>query len=181
MYDCSKQGPNYSCKGRYNHSMPITPATPAEVEQILAILAETPRRIAAVTAAREEKDLSHSLDLESWSAVENLAHLRGCAEVWGKTIRAMLAQERPRLPLIRPREWVRRQGYTRRSFAETFQAFELERIGMLDILRPLPLSDWDRSAEIDGRSPTVFSQAQRMALHEAHHCEQIEALFLSPR
>ena len=176
-----KLGSNYSGKGRYNHSMPITPATPAEVEQILAQLADTPRRIAAVTAAREEKDLTSCLDQESWSAVENLAHLRGCAEVWGKTIRAMLAQERPRLPLIRPREWVRRQGYTRRGFGETLRAFELERVGLLDILRPLPFADWDRSAEIDGRTHTVFGQAQRMALHEAQHCEQIEALFLPPR
>ena len=34
-----------------------------------------------------------------------------------------------------------------------------------------------KTANIEGRTHSVFSQARRMALHEAEHCEQLKTLF----
>lgn len=156
--------------------MPITPATPAEVEQILTLLAKTPLRIAAAVSGVEEAALTRSADLKTWSANQILAHLRGCSDVWGETIRAMLEGDRPELALVHPREWTKRQAYARQPFGASFQVFERERIELLGLLHGIPFADWDRSAIIGGRFPTVFSQAQRMAFHEDRHCEEIEAL-----
>ena len=41
---------------------------------------------------------------------------------------------------------------------------------------PLPAADSERGAVILGRRHTVFTQARRMAKHEAEHMEQIAGL-----
>src|SRR5688572_26379041 len=51
-------------------------------EQALALLAETPRRIAELTAGVAATRLRTRPAAEDWSANEVLAHLRSCADVW---------------------------------------------------------------------------------------------------
>jgi len=55
--------------------------TLAEIEELLQILAETPRRIASVSRNLENAQLHFNPNENTWSANDILAHLRSCADV----------------------------------------------------------------------------------------------------
>lgn len=153
---------------------------PDEIKAVLKILATTPRRIAAASQGLGNARLHFKPDEETWSANELLAHLRACADVWGKSMLAMIAQDQPTLRYVSPRTWIRKTNYPELEFDASFQAFTHQRRELLKSLKALTLKDWSRSATFtgttSGRHQTVFSYAQRMANHENEHCEQIEAL-----
>lgn len=71
-------------------------STPAEIRRALALFEETPLRLAAAASGLSDEALETAPDKKSWSAAENLAHPRGCADVWTHSIYAMLADGHPR-------------------------------------------------------------------------------------
>jgi uncharacterized damage-inducible protein DinB len=150
--------------------------TQQEIELALRRLTETPGRLAATTEALNDEQLHQRPDEENWSANEILAHLRACADVWGETIAAMLQDNEPALKHLHPRTWQKETNYLEIPFRESFRDFVDQRRALLETLSDLSLADWSRGAIIKERRHTIFSQARRMALHEATHCEQIEAL-----
>jgi hypothetical protein len=150
--------------------------TEQDVDKVLQLLTETPRRIAAATSAVEPERLQAKADAQSWSVNEILAHLRACVDVWGETIDRMLTQEQPTLRHISPRTYLRKTHYVEIPFAESWALFVAKRTALLAQLQPLTFEQWSRSATIKDRQHTVFSQARRMSLHEEGHCAQIEEL-----
>lgn len=52
-----------------------------EVEEKLQLLAKCPTRIARAAASQSEPALRGAADANNWSALEVLAHLRGCADL----------------------------------------------------------------------------------------------------
>ncbi len=78
------------------------PSRSLTIEQILTLLTETPRRIAALTAGLAPAQLHATPNHGEWSANDVLAHLRACADVWGKCIAAILAQDTPTLRAVNP-------------------------------------------------------------------------------
>ena len=151
-------------------------ATPSEIEKYLGIISETPLRIAQAAKGLDEVRLQFKADRNSWSMNEILAHLRSCADLWTHSIYAMLAETEPEISDINERNWAKVTGYAEISFAESFQAFSLQRENLLRVLKVLPFESWERSAIIFGRKRTVFTQTRRLAKHETEHCEQIESL-----
>jgi hypothetical protein len=152
-------------------------ATPTEIEQYLQLLEETPRRLVIVTRSMDETRLQRRSEKESWSVNDILAHLRSCADVWGDSIDAMLAEEHPTVPYRHPRQWIKKTDYPKLPFHESLQAFKAQRKKLLKVLKALVFADWSRSAVIQGREHTVFTQVRRMAMHEQEHIEQIEEMF----
>jgi len=148
-------------------------ASPAEIATYLALLAETPPRLLAITAKAPAASLLRVPASKVWSPVEHVAHLRGCADVWGETMRAMLAEAEPDLVRVDPRQQAKSAGYARLPFAVSLAAFKRQRAELLRMLKPLPFEDWNRGALIGKNRHTVFSQARRLALHEQQHCEQV--------
>ncbi|MBC7877740.1 MAG: DinB family protein [Anaerolineales bacterium] len=153
--------------------------TPDEIEKYLKLLAETPRRISSVSRNIESSHLLFKNDEALWSANDILAHLRSCADVWGKTIQEMLAQDKPILPYVHPRQWVKRTNYPELNFHTSLQAFTSQRKELLKLLKNLAFADWSRASTIKGREHTIFTQTRRMATHENEHCEQIKAILKS--
>ena len=155
-------------------------ATPADIETFLETLTLTPQRLASASAGLESARLHFKPDKKAWSANDILAHLRACADVWGKSIAAMLEQDHPTIRYVSPRTWIRKTDYPSLEFRASLLAFTAQRDDLLKRLQPLALEDWSRAASFTdntpGRQDTVFSYARRMALHERGHCEQIEAL-----
>jgi len=139
-------------------------------------LDETPNRIAACTFGLDEALLSRPPAPRAWSAIEILAHLRACANLWTYSIYAMLANERPQLPDLDERRWARVGRYDVLGFHTSLQAFSLERLQLLQVLSDLPLDAWSRTALIGDRTHSIFGQARRMAKHETEHCAQMEDL-----
>lgn len=151
-------------------------ATPAEIEKCLKLLTELPQRIAKATDGIDEAHLQFKADEKTWSVNDILAHLRSCADVWGDSVEAMLAEDNPKVPYRHPRQWIKKTNYLDLSFQESFQAFQVQRKEFLKVLKGLSFAAWSRGATIKGREHTVFTQVRRLALHESEHVEQIESL-----
>ena len=150
--------------------------TPADITKYLALLEEFPRTVATGTAGLSEEQLRWSPSKKDWSIVEVLAHLRACAEIWSFSMYAMLTENNPTLPLLDERRWAKAAQYTTFDFQHAFQVFCLQRQELLTVLKALDFETWGRSANIENRNHTIFSQVRRMALHETEHLDQLQAL-----
>ncbi len=154
------------------------PSRALTVEQVLTLLARTPQRITALTADLAHAQLHTPPGPDEWSAIEVLAHLRACADVWGNGIMAMLAEDTPALRGVNPRVWIRKTDYRDLAFRPSLRSFGAQRAELLAALESLPPEGWSRAASVTdmvGRvlKPTVLSYAQRMARHERPHVKQI--------
>lgn len=154
--------------------------TQVETKSIFNLLATTPSRIASLTQNVASGNLYFRPNPNTWSANDVLAHLRACADVWGKSISEMIIKDVPQLRYISPRSWIRKTDYLKQDFQESLKAFTSQRSELLLILNGLEIKDWWRSATFigttKGRQQTVFSYACRMAEHEDKHCVQIETV-----
>jgi len=154
--------------------------TSAEIEKLLTVLAATPQRLAAMTSGLETARLHVKPDNAAWSVNDILAHLRACADVWGQSMLAMIAQDHPTLRYVSPRTWISKTDDHAQAFHISLQAFANQRTDLLRSLKPLAIEGWSRGATftgtVQGREQTVFSYAQRMADHETQHLEQSESI-----
>jgi hypothetical protein len=153
---------------------------PAEIEKAIQALADTPHRLKSLSKGRGKTQLHFRSDVEPWSSNDILAHLRACADVWGKSIMAMISQEHPTLRYISPRTWMRKTNYPEQDFYDSLEAFTEQRNELLEALKALKNNDWSRGATFTattkGREQTILSYAQKIAQHENEHCIQIEVL-----
>jgi hypothetical protein len=149
-------------------------------EQVVAMLAEAPVRIAALAAGHESTRLHAAPDEGGWSANEVLAHLRACADVWGGCIARIVVEDAPTIRAMNPRHWIKSTDYVDQQFAPSLRAFTSQRADLLAALQALQPQDWSRSATITGAGKpltrTVRSYAEWMARHERPHLRQIKRL-----
>ena len=101
------------------------------IEQILTKLAETPPRIAVLTAGLVPAPLHTAPSRNGWSANDVLAHLRACADVWGDCIEVILAQDTPTIRAVNPRTWIRKTDYLEQEFQPSLHAFATQRTDLL--------------------------------------------------
>ena len=105
-----------------------------------------------------EARLYSKADKLAWSANDILAHLRACADVWGRSIEAMIAQD----------------------FHDSLRAFTRQRMELVKTLKALKSADWSRGATFTatatGREQTILIYVRRIADHEHEHLEQLKAL-----
>jgi hypothetical protein len=155
--------------------------TPVEIERHLNALQATPGHLLRLANGSSEEGLTLSPRRGVWSAIQILAHLRACSDVWTYSIYAMLTEDTPILPILDERKWAKAVGYVRHDFHRSLEAFSFDRAELIATLTALPEPEWNRSAEIGGRSHTVFSQCRRMALHELEHLDQIAEVLSGAR
>jgi hypothetical protein len=109
-----------------------------------------------------------------------LAHLRACADVWGTCIVAMIEEDRPVLPAVNPRTWVKQTDSLDLEFRPSLRSFATPRAKLLAVLQPLPIDAWARAATGTGAGKvlerTVLFSAQWLARHERQHVKQVERL-----
>ena len=150
------------------------------IEQALPLLEATPPRLAALTDGVTPAQLRTAPGVDEWSANDVLAHLRACADMWGKYIMAMLAEDTPTLRAVNPRTWIEQTNYRELDFRPSLRLFTRQRAELLAVLKPLPADGWSRSAIVTGAGKplklTVLSYTQRMARHERPHVKQIERI-----
>jgi len=143
----------------------------------LALLAETPSRLAGLTAGCTPEQLGAPPEPGEWSVIEVLAHLRACADVWGRSITRILTEDTPAFRYVSPRTWIRETDYPDWTFEAALAAFTGQRAGLIAQLEPLTSEAWLRTANVTKsgkpRVETVRSYAEGMARHELIHLEQI--------
>ncbi|MEJ7763434.1 MAG: DinB family protein [Thermomicrobiales bacterium] len=146
----------------------------------MTLLAETPPRIAALTAGLAPAQLHTAPDHDEWSANDVLAHLRACADVWGDCIAAMIAEDTPTLRAVNPTTWIKQTDYPELEFGPSLRSFATQRADLLALLEPLPPEGWARAATVTGAGKvlerTVLSYARWLATHERPHVKQVERI-----
>ena len=144
------------------------------------LLERTAPRIAAAAKGVPAPKLQAVPAGDEWSPNDVLAHLRSCADVWGESIRTILAEDGPTIRAISPRTWINGTNYLDLRFGPSFRAFTKQRADLLDVLRPLPAKGWTRAATVTGAGKplrlTVQRYVERMAVHERAHAGQIERM-----
>ncbi len=149
-------------------------------EQALTLLAETPPRIAALTAGLAPTQLHTTPNHDEWSANDVLAHLRACADVWGNCIVAMIAEDTPTLRAVNPLTWIKKTDYLELEFQPSLRSFATQRADLLAVLEPLPHEGWSLAATVTGAGKvlerTVLFYAQWLARHERQHVKQVERI-----
>jgi hypothetical protein len=148
------------------------------IDEALAILRETPRRLTRLTSGATESQLHASPEPGEWSVTEVLAHLRSCADVWGDAIETIVVIDHPTIRAVNPRTWIEATDYRELEFRPSLEAFSSQRDGLLALLGQLRDEDWTRSAAVlGGGKPlesTVLSYGNRLARHERTHSRQVE-------
>ncbi|MDQ6672127.1 MAG: DinB family protein [Chloroflexota bacterium] len=150
------------------------------IEQVLTLLAETPPRIAALTAGVAPAQLHTTPNHDGWSANDVLAHLRACADVWGNCMVAMIAEDTPTLRAVNPLTWIKKTDYLELEFRPSLRSFAKQRADLLAVLEPLPHEAWSRAATVTGAGKvlerTVLFYGHWLARHERQHVKQVESI-----
>ncbi len=148
------------------------------VENILTLLKNNPVTIAKLSADLTPKQLRELPPEGGWSAVEVLAHLRSCADVWGDCLVTILAEDRPTIRAINPTTWIKNTNYPDLEFHPSFLAFTTQRAELLPLLESIAPEDWLRRATVTGAGRplerTVQFYAQWLARHERSHLKQFK-------
>ena len=136
--------------------------------------------MAALTADLAPAQLCTAPDHDAWSANDVLAHVRACADVWGSSIMAIIAEDKPTLWAVNPRSWIKKTDYLELEFQRSLRSFATQRADLLAVLEPLPHKDWSRAATVTGAGKvlewTVMFYAQRLARHERQHVRQVASI-----
>lgn len=144
------------------------------------MLARTPARIESAVARLPTGPLSARSAEGEWSANEVLWHVRACADVYGEQVARIIEEDQPRWRHVSPRARMKRIRYDELPFADSFAAFQQQRIELVERLERLPTEAWQRFAFVrteKGESMLTLQQrVSGMAVHEAIHCDQFEAL-----
>jgi hypothetical protein len=148
------------------------------IEEIMAILPETPRRIAALTEELTAAQLHAAPAPGSWSVNDVLAHLRACQDVLGGNVLRILAEYRPTWKGVSPRAWLKKTDYPKWEFQPAFEAFARQRSDLLAVLEPLASQHWERTATVIGMIGETHEYSARyyadwMAGHERAHLKSL--------
>ena len=150
---------------------------PLAIDQALTRLEEQPEAIAAVTVGLPRARLHTPPSGREWSVNDVLAHLRSCADMWGKYIAMIIVEDHPTIRAMNPTTWIKSTNYPELEFAPSFRAFRKQRDELLAFLWPLPKAAWSRTATVTGagrpRERTVLEYARWLANHERTHVKHI--------
>jgi len=150
---------------------------PLTIDQVLTQLKDQPEAIAALTAGLPRARLHSPPRRGEWSVNDVLAHLRSCADMWGKYIALIIAEDHPTYRAMNPTTWIKSTNYPELEFAPSLRAFTKQRAELLALLRPSPEAAWSRSATVTGagrpRERTVMEYARWLANHEQSHVKHI--------
>jgi hypothetical protein len=151
------------------------------VDDIMAILPETPPRIAAMTDGLTAAQLRTPPGPDAWSINDVLAHLRACHDILGGSVLRIMTEDHPAWKGINPRSWIRKTDYPEWEFARAFTAFKAQRSELLAVVEPLPPEAWERTATVTGMVGETYERTARyfgawMAGHERAHWKHIQRL-----
>jgi len=118
------------------------------VDEIKAILPETPGRISALTDGLMAAELQAPPEPDAWSINDVLAHLRACHDVLGGSLMRIVLEDHPSFKGVNPRSWIGKTDYPEWEFARAFEAFKKQRAELLAVVEPLQADAWERTATV---------------------------------
>lgn len=149
-----------------------TEQTPQNVARVLALLGETPERLAALSRDRSDEALRRPPGPGERSFAETLAHLINTEWRASEAIVLALTTREPLLPKIHAeREYGRLLRHDRMPVEAMLAYFAYRRDVLLRVLEALTAEQWARVVreEDKARRESVYRLARGMALHEMEH------------
>jgi hypothetical protein len=109
-----------------------------------------------------------------WSINDQLAHLRACHDVLGGNMLRIIREDHPSWAGMSPRAWQKQTDYFEWEWAPALRAFREQRAELLEVLEPLPIEAWDRTASVTAPPRMVYEYSvlyygDWMARHERSH------------
>ena len=162
------------------------PARVLTVEEIMAILPETPSRLADLTDGLTSAQLRFAPEPDAWPVSVILAHLRACSDILGGNMLRILAEDQPTWKAMNPRTWQTRVDYDEWALRDTLEAFTKQRTELLSVLQPLRPEDWERTARVGVPPNKWFDYSTRyygdwLAGHERAHLKWLPRLIATAR
>ena len=143
----------------------------------VAVLAATPRKIAALLRRATSRELRRKTEPDRWSAGEILAHMADAELTFGFRMRLVLGSNGTRIPAFDQDVWATNLQYDRQDPRASFDAYRAGREHNLRLLRLLPPGMWSYYGMHEERGKeTIARMTEMMAGHDLNHLRQIAGL-----
>jgi hypothetical protein len=158
--------------------MVSTELTNANIATVKDLLADTPRKLEALSKRSAQEQLRQRLGPGERSVTEILAHLLNCEARSSEAIYLALLADEPVFVDIHPeRQLGKLLRYDLIAFADLLAYFKLRRSVLSRVLALLIDRQWSRTIREGGkkRRESVYWRARSMAMHELEHLSEIES------
>jgi hypothetical protein len=141
----------------------------------LAVLEETPKRLASLVAGVDERGLRTRRDPGKWSMAEIVIHFSEAELVIAYRVRKVLGNSGTSVQAYDQSVWAER--YDRATVPTALALHCALRDANLVLYRSLTPEEWGRYSEHSERGRETVEQTVRLAAgHDLNHLRQIEAL-----
>ena len=148
-------------------------------EDLDEVLAATVAAFQERTRGLPEAMVGRRPEPGEWSVAELLGHVWDAEVAYSFRARAILAQERPRLPAYDQEAWAR---LAHPPFPELLAGLVALRTANLALIRATPASLWERVGIHEERGPTSFRVAtEEIAGHARAHLLQLDQTIAAVR
>ena len=154
-----------------------TDQTPENIAAVLKILAESPKRLDALSKSVPAEKFSQPLGKGERTPTEVLAHMLNTEARSSERIYQALLVSEPFFADIHPeRDWGKLVRFDLLDFSELFAYFKIRRKVLLRVLSGLKEKDWSRAVSEEGkqRKVSVYWRARTIAMHELDHLGDLE-------
>ena len=144
---------------------------------VMDILRTTAPWLDELTDGVSQKRLSTVTDY-GWSVNDQLAHLRACHDVLGGNMLRIVREDHPSWKGLSPRSWQVKTDYFEWKFGPAFDVFRAQRAELLEVLEPLAVDAWERTATVSAPPGRVYEYSllyygDWMARHEQSHVKHM--------
>jgi hypothetical protein len=153
-------------------------ATPKlTVDATMEILRTTVAGLEEVTARVPQPHVYAVTDY-GWSVNDQLAHLRACHDVLGGNMLRIVREDHPAWRGMAPAAWQKQTDYFEWKFRRALDEFRAQRAELLEVLEPLPIEAWKRTATVSAPPGVVYEYSvlyygDWMARHERSHLKHM--------
>jgi hypothetical protein len=146
-------------------------------DDLLALLAATPKRIAHIVAEATDAQLD-AAPPGGWSARDVIAHLRDDESLCMRTaLCRLLVEDGPEVVFLEGGEWAPRRNRARDRKEQLLADFALQRQATLNLLQSLQQGDWSRRGRNDAWGEFDITElVETWVRHDGDHLRELEAL-----
>lgn len=153
-----------------------TEQTDSNIKEVVQILRETPKNLAALSEGLTDEQLHKPLGAGERSFVEALAHLIHTEALNSEAIYLALMLKEPLLANIHAeRDLGKLLRFDLLPFSDLLAYFNLRRLVMMRVLEALKEKEWSRGIreERKQRKESVYLRARGQAMHELEHLQDL--------
>ena len=152
--------------------------TQAELQDVIAFLAETPEVVRRLTGALGGADLRWKPSAAEFSVLENACHLRDIErEGYTVRLRRLLTEDEPVLADIDGDQLARERDYQSQELATALAAFAEARAANVATIERLQPAQFERTGMFEGTGRITLARLlEMMRAHDEAHRAELSAL-----